>query len=88
MPTPDTVIAFRTLTNLGMNQPGYSLFAAEMTSADERPDAINGAFGYLAPMTKLVPSKALDEFAAPVFKKNRQEGGHEFQGVLLRRAFL
>ena len=46
MPTPDTVIAFRTLTNLGMNQPGYSLFAAEMTSADERPDAINGAFGY------------------------------------------
>lgn len=69
MPTPDTVIAFRTLTNLGMNQPGYSLFAAEMTSADERPDAINGAFGYLAPMTKLVPSKALDEFAARFSKK-------------------
>ena len=40
-----------------------------MTSADERPDAINGAFGYLAPMTKLVPSKALDEFAARFSKK-------------------
>lgn len=88
MPTPDTVIAFRTLTNLGMNQPGYSLFAAEMTSADERPDAINGAFGYLAPMTKLVPSKGARRIRRPVFKKNRQEGGHEFQGVLLRRAFL
>ena len=57
-----------------------------MTSADEKPDAINGAFGYLAPMTKLVPSKALDEFAARFSKKNRQEGGHEskafFYGVL------
>lgn len=69
MPTPDTVVAFRTLTNLDMNQPGYSIYAAEMTSADEKPDAINGAFGYLAPMTKLMPSKALDEFAARFSKK-------------------
>lgn len=45
MPTPDTVIAFRTLTNLGMTSPATASFAAEMTSADEKPDAINGAFG-------------------------------------------
>ena len=69
MPTPDTVTAFKTLTNLDMNQPGYSFFAAEMTSADEKPDAINGAFGYLAPMTKLLPSKELDAFAERFSKK-------------------
>ena len=69
MPTPDTVTVFKTLTNLDMNQPGYSFFAAEMTSADEKPDAINGAFGYLAPMTKLVPSKELDAFAERFSKK-------------------
>lgn len=69
MPTPDTVTVFKTLTNLDMNQPGYSFFAAEMTSADEKPDAINGAFGYLAPMTRLVPSKKLDAFAERFSKK-------------------
>lgn len=63
MPTPDTVVAFRTLTNLDMNKPGYAFFAAEMTSADEKPDAINGARGYLAPMTKLPQSEALNAFA-------------------------
>ena len=69
MPTPDTVIAFRSLTNLDMNQRGYSIFAGEMTSADEKPDAINGAYGYLAPMTKLVKSKALEAFADRFSKK-------------------
>lgn len=69
MPTPDTVTAFKTLTNLDMNKPGYSIFAAEMTSADEKPDAINGAFGYLAPMTKLPASKELDAFAERFSKR-------------------
>lgn len=69
MPTPDTVATFRTLTNLDMNQKGYAIFAGEMTSADEKPEAINGAFGYIAPMTKLVPSKALTEFAARFEKR-------------------
>lgn len=69
MPTPDTVTAFKTLTNLDMNKPGYSIFAGEMTSADEKPDAINGAFGYLAPMTKLPASKELDAFAERFSKR-------------------
>lgn len=63
MPTPDTVTAFKTLNNLDMNQPGYAFFAAEMTSADEKPDAINGAIGYFAPMTMLGTSPELDAFA-------------------------
>lgn len=69
MPTPDTVIAFRALTEQDMNQPGYAIFASEMTSADETPDAIKGAFGYFAPMTKLYPSVKLDTFRARLEKK-------------------
>ncbi len=69
MPTPDTVIAFRTLTKLKLNQRGYAIFASEMISADETPDAVAGALGYLAPMTKLYPSAKLDAFRARLEKK-------------------
>lgn len=73
MPTPDTVTAFRALTTLDMNQPGYAFFAGEMTSADEKPNAMNGAKGYIAPMTKLMPSKQLDAF----YKRFSKESGVE-----------
>lgn len=62
MPTPDTVIAFRALAEQDMNRSGYAIFASEMTSADEKPDAIGGALGYFAPMTKLHPSAKLNAF--------------------------
>jgi len=62
MPTPDTVIVFRALAELDMNRRGTAIFASEMISADEKPDAVSGALGYLAPMTKLSPSPKLDAF--------------------------
>ncbi len=69
MPTPDTVIAFRALTKLDMNQCGFAIFASEMISADETPDAVTGVLGYFAPMTKLYPSAKLDAFRAKLEKK-------------------
>lgn len=61
-PTPDTVTMFRALHELGMNAPGYSLYAAEMISADETPEAVAGSLGYFAPMAELVPSTKLSQF--------------------------
>jgi len=52
-PTPDTVTVFRALHALDMNKRGYSFYAAEMISADESADAVNGSLGYFAPMAKL-----------------------------------
>lgn len=61
-PTPDTVTMFRVLHELGMNEPGYSFYAAEMISADEAPEAVLGSLGYFAPMAKLLPSPKLSQF--------------------------
>jgi ABC-type branched-subunit amino acid transport system substrate-binding protein len=61
-PTPDTVTLFRTLDALEMNKPGYTFYAAEMISADEVPQAVNGSLGYFAPMTMLLPSSKLSVF--------------------------
>ena len=69
MPTQDIVIAFRALAQQDMNQNGYAIFASEMTSADEKPDAIGGALGYFAPMTKLHPSAKLGAFRSRLEKK-------------------
>jgi ABC-type branched-subunit amino acid transport system substrate-binding protein len=69
MPTPDTVVAFRAITKLKMNQRGYTIFASEMISADETPDAVTGVLGYFAPMTKLYPSKELEIFHSKLEKK-------------------
>jgi ABC-type branched-subunit amino acid transport system substrate-binding protein len=69
MPTPDTVVAFRAITKLEMNQHGYTIFASEMISADETPDAVTGVLGYFAPMTKLYPSAKLEIFHSELEKK-------------------
>jgi ABC-type branched-subunit amino acid transport system substrate-binding protein len=61
-PTPDTVVFFRGLSALGMNEPGYRFYTAEMISADEGADAVYGGFGYLAPMVELRPSEILSRF--------------------------
>lgn len=61
-PTPDTVTLFRALHSLDMNQPGYTIYAAEMISADEGPEAVNGGLGYFAPMTMLIESDVLTRF--------------------------
>ena len=61
-PTPDTVTMFRALNELGMNEPGYSFYAAEMISADEAPEAVAGSLGYFAPMAQLIPSSKLSQF--------------------------
>jgi len=61
-PTPDTVTLFRALHALDMNQPGYTLYAAEMISADEAPEAVRGSVGYFAPMTKLADTETLTLF--------------------------
>jgi ABC-type branched-subunit amino acid transport system substrate-binding protein len=42
-PTPDTVTLFRGLASLDMNQPGYSIYASEMISADEGSAAVEGS---------------------------------------------
>jgi len=55
-PTPDTVTVFRALHALDMNQPGNTFYAAEMISADESAEAVNGSLGYFAPMTMLPES--------------------------------
>ncbi len=68
-PTPDTVRMFRALHELGMNEPGYSFYAAEMISADEAPEAVAGSLGYFAPMTGLVPSPKLSHFANALEKR-------------------
>ena len=56
-PTPDTVSVFRALYALDMNKPGNSFYAAEMISADESADAVNGSLGYFAPMTMIPASE-------------------------------
>ncbi|MGI9205721.1 MAG: ABC transporter substrate-binding protein [Woeseiaceae bacterium] len=61
-PTPDTVTLFRGLHRLGMNKAGYSFYAAEMISADEDSEAVEGSLGYFAPMTMLVESEELARF--------------------------
>lgn len=61
-PTPDTVTLFRALHALDMNQPGYTLYAAEMISADEAPEAVRGSVGYFAPMTKMADTETLTLF--------------------------
>lgn len=61
-PTPDTVRVFRALHQLHMNKPGYSIYAAEMISADEGPDAVQGSLGYFAPMTMLKDSEIVRNF--------------------------
>ena len=61
-PTPDTVTVFRGLHALDMNRPGTSLYAAEMISADEGPDAVAGGLGYFAPIVALPDSPVLDRF--------------------------
>ncbi len=61
-PTPDTVTVFRTLHALEMNKPGNTFYAAEMISADESPEAVNGSLGYFAPMTMLPESGQQQNF--------------------------
>jgi ABC-type branched-subunit amino acid transport system substrate-binding protein len=61
-PTPDTVTVFRALHALGMNEPGYSFYAAEMISADESADAVSGSLGYFAPVVALPESPVLHRF--------------------------
>lgn len=61
-PTPDTVTVFRGLHRLGMNKPGATFYAAEMISADEDAEAVEGSVGYFAPMTMLVESPKLAHF--------------------------
>jgi ABC-type branched-subunit amino acid transport system substrate-binding protein/glyoxylase-like metal-dependent hydrolase (beta-lactamase superfamily II) len=61
-PTPDTVRVFQALHRLDMNKPGYTFYAAEMISADESPEAVNGSLGYFAPMTMLKETAKLREF--------------------------
>lgn len=61
-PTPDTVAVFRALHALDMNQPGNTIYAAEMISADEMPEAVYGSLGYFAPMAKLPESEQQQRF--------------------------
>ena len=68
-PTPDTVTMFRALHELGMNEPGYSFYAAEMISADEAPEAVLGSLGYFAPMAELVPSPKFSRFKSALEKR-------------------
>ena len=68
-PTPDTVMIFRALHELEMNEPGYSFYAAEMVSADEAPEAVAGSLGYFAPMVELVPSPKLSQFRDALEKR-------------------
>jgi ABC-type branched-subunit amino acid transport system substrate-binding protein len=61
-PTPDTVNVFRALHALDMNKPGYTFYAAEMISADESPEAVNGSLGYFAPMASLADTELQRKF--------------------------
>lgn len=61
-PTPDTVTIFRALHALDMNKPGVTIYAAEMISADESPDAVEGSLGYFAPMAILPESEKQETF--------------------------
>jgi len=61
-PTPDTVNWFRALNALDMNTPGNTIYAAEMISADEGEEAVNGSLGYFAPMTMLSATEKLIAF--------------------------
>jgi ABC-type branched-subunit amino acid transport system substrate-binding protein len=61
-PTPDTVNLFRALHALNMNIPGNTFYAAEMISADEGEEAVNGSLGYFAPMTMISTSEKLTHF--------------------------
>ena len=61
-PTPDTVTVFRALDALEMNKPGYTFYAAEMISADESAEAVNGSLGYFAPMTMVPESGKQRDF--------------------------
>lgn len=71
-PTPDTVSVFRALHALDMNKPGNTFYAAEMISADESPEAVNGSLGYFAPMSKLPESKKQKTFRRAL--ESRLEG--------------
>ena len=68
-PTPDTVTMFRALHELGMNEPGYSFYAAEMISGDGLPEAVSGSLGYFAPMNQLIPSPTLSQFKTALEKR-------------------
>ena len=68
-PTPDTVRVFRALHRLDMNQPGYTNYAAEMISADEGSDAVQGSLGYFAPMTMIEDSPIVAQFQASLEKR-------------------
>ena len=61
-PTPDTVTLFRALNALNMNKSGNSIYAAEMISADEGIEAVNGSLGYFAPMAMLPATEKLASF--------------------------
>ena len=61
-PTPDTVNLFRALHALDMNQSGNTFYAAEMKSADEGAEAVNGSLGYFAPMTMVSATEKLIAF--------------------------
>ncbi len=61
-PTPDTVNLFRALNALNMNTPGNTIYAAEMISADEGEEAVNGSLGYFAPMAMLSATEKLIAF--------------------------
>jgi len=61
-PTPDTVNLFRALHALDMNIPGNTIYAAEMISADEGEEVVNGSLGYFAPMTMVSASAKLTNF--------------------------
>jgi ABC-type branched-subunit amino acid transport system substrate-binding protein len=61
-PTPDTVNLFRAMHALDMNIPGNTFYAAEMISADEGEEAVNGSLGYFAPMTMVSTSEKLTHF--------------------------
>ncbi len=68
-PTPDTVTMFRALHELGMNEPGYTFYAAEMISGDEAPEAVSGSLGYFAPMNQLISSPTLSRFKTALEKR-------------------
>jgi len=61
-PTPDTVTVFRALHSLEMNKSGNTFYAAEMISADESREAVDGSLGYFAPMAKLEETERQQKF--------------------------
>ena len=72
-PTPDTVNLFRALHALDMNQPGNTFYAAEMISADEGEEAVNGSLGYFAPMTMVSATEKLIAFRKALESRLQQQ---------------